>query len=290
MKKVWKAICLCLCLTCLCCAFSGCAAQGNGIGTKYEEEQYGFQLELPKAGETIAIMHTSHGDIHIRLFPEGAPKAVENFLAHASSGYYDGLTFYQIVHEQSVKSGDPKADGTGGESKWGGTFEDEFDKKLLNLRGALSMDHETSDTNANGSRFMIITADKEDFGTRESYTDENINSFYKAAFEYLCRQQGDTFKKQYRNWEAFKAEQHDEVVYDWVPEEVWDIYETQGGVISFDGAWGRSGGHTVFGQIYQGLDVVDAIAGVEADSHGKPVKDVVIKSIEITTYQPAATE
>ena len=51
-----------------------------------------------------------------------------------------------------------------------------------------------------------------------------------------------------------------------------------------DGAWRRGGGHTVFGQVYDGMDVVDAIAAVETDSNDKPTTAVTITSIEIKTY------
>ena len=59
---------------------------------------------------------------------------------------------------------------------------------------------------------------------------------------------------------------------------------TRGGNISLDGAWRKSGGHTVFGQVYAGMDVVDAIAAVETDDNDKPKEDVVINSIEVIRY------
>ena len=69
-----------------------------------------------------------------------------------------------------------------------------------------------------------------------------------------------------------------------VPDEVWTLYEQNGGNIHLDGAWRSSGGHTVFGQVFEGMDVVDAIAKVETDDNNKPLEDVVINSIEITEY------
>ncbi|MBO5798347.1 MAG: peptidylprolyl isomerase, partial [Clostridia bacterium] len=68
-------------------------------GTAYEEEDYGFQLEPPAAGEEIAVLHTNFGKIAIRLFPEGAPKTVENFKALIQKGYYNGLTFHRIIND-----------------------------------------------------------------------------------------------------------------------------------------------------------------------------------------------
>lgn len=73
---------------------------------------------------------------------------------------------------------------------------------------------------------------------------------------------------------------------DAIPDEVFDLYSQQGGNLYLDGAWRTDGkGHTVFGQVFAGMDVVDAIAGVEVDANDKPVEDVLINSIEIVEYQ-----
>jgi peptidylprolyl isomerase domain and WD repeat-containing protein 1 len=72
-----------------------------------------------------AILRTTMGDIHIKLFPE-VPKTLENFCEHARSGYYDGVIFHRVIANFMLQTGDPLGDGTGGESIWGGEFEDEF--------------------------------------------------------------------------------------------------------------------------------------------------------------------
>ena len=102
----------------------------------------------------MAIMETDFGEITIRLFTEEAPKAVENFTTHAEEGYYDGLTFHRVINGFMIQGGDPAGDGSGGESIWGGTFEDEFSDQLYNFNGALSMANRGEDTN--GSQFFIV--------------------------------------------------------------------------------------------------------------------------------------
>ena len=72
-----------------------------------------------------AILRTTKGDIHIKLFPE-VQKTLENFCEHARSGYYDGVLFHRVISSFMLQTGDPLGDGTGGESIWGGEFEDEF--------------------------------------------------------------------------------------------------------------------------------------------------------------------
>ena len=118
--------------------------------------------------EAEVILHTSQGNIHIKLFPKLAPLAVENFLTHAKEGYYNGLLFHRVINNFMIQTGDPKGDGTGGESIWKGKdkskdsgtgFENEYSPYLYNLRGALAMAN--SGPNTNGSQFYI-NQNKED--------------------------------------------------------------------------------------------------------------------------------
>ncbi|NLX61223.1 MAG: hypothetical protein GXZ06_01660 [Tissierellia bacterium] len=92
-------------------------------------------------------MNTNYGTIKIRLFPEAAPKAVENFKTHAKNGYYKGVTFHRVIDEFMIQGGDPSGNGTGGESIWGEPFEDEFHKDYHHIRGALSMANSGPNTN-----------------------------------------------------------------------------------------------------------------------------------------------
>ncbi|EKE4695972.1 peptidylprolyl isomerase [Listeria monocytogenes] len=104
--------------------------------------------------EIEAEMITNRGTIRIKLFPEIAPKTVENFVTHSKNGYYDGLIFHRVISEFMIQGGDPDGRGTGGESIWGESFEDEFSTEAFNLRGALSMAN--AGPNTNGSQFFIV--------------------------------------------------------------------------------------------------------------------------------------
>lgn len=105
-------------------------------------------------GEILVEMKTSLGSMKIKLFPEHAPKTVENFLGHAKSGYYEGIIFHRVISDFMIQGGDPTGTGMGGESIWGHPFEDEFHPELFNLRGALSMAN--AGPNTNGSQFFIV--------------------------------------------------------------------------------------------------------------------------------------
>lgn len=114
------------------------------------------------SGGMHAVIETDKGNIELELLATDAPRAVENFRLLAEHGYYDGLTFHRVVKGFMIQGGDPSGDGTGGESAWGGTFEDEIDPQL-NLyrngyrRGIVAMAN--AGPNTNGSQFFIMHRD-----------------------------------------------------------------------------------------------------------------------------------
>ncbi|MBR7072964.1 MAG: peptidylprolyl isomerase [Eubacterium sp.] len=103
-----------------------------------------------------ATIKTNRGDMSFVLFPEIAPKAVENFTTHAKNGYYDGLIFHRVIKDFMIQGGDLNGTGTGGQSIWGAPFEDEFSVDAHNYYGALSMANAGPGTN--GSQFFIVQA------------------------------------------------------------------------------------------------------------------------------------
>ena len=166
------------------------------------------QMADPEKGDQIAVIETNKGTIKVRLFGELTPKTVENFVGLAEKNYYDGIIFHRVIPDFMIQGGDPTGTGTGGESVWGGKFEDEFHPDLKNSYGALSMAN--AGPNTNGSQFFIVQA--------------------KEGTPWL------------------------------------------------DGA------HTVFGQVFEGMDVVDAIAAVETNAADKPNEEVVMEKVTIEQY------
>lgn len=103
-----------------------------------------------------AVIHTTFGDIFVKLFPDECPRTVENFTVHSKDGYYNGVLFHRIVKGFIIQTGDPKGDGTGGESIWGGYFEDEFSRTLKHDR-PFTVAMANAGPNTNGSQFYITT-------------------------------------------------------------------------------------------------------------------------------------
>jgi len=286
LSLLLAALLLCGCLTA--CGEKEPEVSGNpDVTDVYADKDYGFQQEMPAEGDTVAIMHTNKGDICIRFFPEAAPKAVENFTTHAKNGYYDGLTFHRVIKDFMIQGGDPDGTGAGGKSIWGDSFEDEFDKKLLNIRGSLVMAN--SGPNTNGSQFFINQAGPTGKTAEEIAAQYDYNTMHTQMVNYYdqyVQYYGEQFTTMYPTADSF-IEANGGISPDsrLVPDEVWDLYAKVGGNVHLDGAWRQSGGHTVFGQVYEGMDIVDTIAAVETDENDKPTKNVIIKSIEITIYK-----
>lgn len=224
------------------------------------------QMAPPAQGEQIAILKTSMGEMKVRLFPEDAPKAVENFVKHAQEGYYDGLTFNRVVQDFMIQGGDPTETGRGGESIWGTPFEDEFSARLHNYRGALSMAN--AGPNTNGSQFFVVTKGP----------DESFKEFLQELSNYT----GPIYQDN-RSGEIISGAQR-------FTEKAVENYTKIGGTPFLDGGFpqqdGVLKGHAVFGQVYEGMDVADNISMVAVGDDGEtPVEPVVIETIEITTAQ-----
>lgn len=189
------------------------------------------QLRKPERGDVIATIQTNMGDIKIKLLQKEAPKAVENFIKHSNDEYFNGVIFHRVIKDFMIQGGDPQGSGMGGESIWGKPFEDEFDRKLLNIRGALSMAN--SGPNTNGSQFFVVQ--------NSNVSEDYIDNMKRAGIG---------------KW-------------------IISIYEKYGGTPHLDAR------HTVFGQVFQGLDVVDKIASVKTNKNDKPLEDVKIVSVKI---------
>ncbi|ALC40753.1 CG3511, partial [Drosophila busckii] len=100
------------------------------------------------------VLHTTKGDIHMKLFFKEVPKTVENFCVHAKNGYYNGHIFHRVIKGFMVQTGDPTGTGTGGKSIWGNDFKDEFVPSLKHDR-PYTVSMANAGPNTNGSQFFI---------------------------------------------------------------------------------------------------------------------------------------
>lgn len=194
------------------------------------------KLDLPQLSdkvtddEYLVELVTTEGSVKIKLFPDQAPKAVENFVTHAKEGYYKDTPFHRVMKDFMIQGGDPKGDGTGGESIWNKGFKTEISNQLYNIRGALSMARSES-RSSNGSQFFIVT------------NSEDVSD--GLAIQYY-------------------------------PEKIIEQYK-KGGTPQLDGEY------TVFGQVTEGMDVVDKIAGAEVkDNSSGTEKSTPVDPVKVT--------
>ena len=119
-----------------------------------EEAELNELMELENNEMLVATIQTNMGTIELELFARRAPRTVKNFAGLAKRGYYDGVTFHRIIDNFMIQGGDPSGTGRGGESYYGGKFEDEFHQQLRHDQaGILSMAN--AGPNTNGSQFFI---------------------------------------------------------------------------------------------------------------------------------------
>ncbi len=250
MKRKWITL-FAVAIFAVSCMFAGC--KKGEEGEKPGKEGVSDQFAEPEEGDTYARINIKDfGAITVRFFEKEAPLAVENFVTHAKDGYYDGVTFHRVIKDFMIQGGDPDGTGRGGESIWGKNFEDEFADGLHPFRGALCMANSGADTN--GSQFFIVQAGAESI----LQLDELLNEEYKGQVTLAQYIEGAYGTK--------------------LTEEEVEAYKLHGGT-----PW-LYRHHTVFGQVLEGYDVLDAVAAVETDEDDKPLTSVVIESIEILEY------
>ena len=279
MKRITAILLVLLMAISLCACSSGSASDSltNVLDTNAKDiikidrfekintdKEVGHQLDMPEAGEEIAIVTTNYGTFKMRFFPEEAPATVYNFKKLAQNGYYNGLVFHRVIENFMIQGGDPLGTGTGGESIWKEKFKDEFSKNLFNITGSVAMANSGKDTN--GSQFFI------------NYNKDAVQwDYYNSVYEEYYSPSPEEFNAYYGgtlDMEKLNAD-------------IMELYNEHGGNVHLDGKLNTAHkGHTVFAQVFEGLEVVEEISRVDTDISDKPLSDVVIESIVIAAYQP----
>ena len=243
------------------CGMAGCGGDTEQAQTNTDvDTKTILQAQMPEEGEEIAVITTSEGVVKMRFFPEEAPKAVENFKTLAKDGYYNGLTFHRVINDFMVQTGDPTATGRGGESCWGEDFETEVSEKLHFYRGAVAMANAGPDTN--GSQFFIVQQ--------------------KTVMEDALKAIEDAIGNNEEEVGITLTDGNFYTLSQLYPDEVLNYYKEVGGSVHLEYVFGN--GYSIFGQVFEGLEAIDAIAAVETDEADKPVEDVIIEGITFETY------
>ncbi len=192
-------------------------------------------------GKYTVVLKTSKGDITLELDADAAPKTVTNFVMLARSGYYDNLTFHRVIPSFMIQGGDPSGNGTGGESVFGATFEDEINAKSYGL------DKKKIADLAEG---QPVPEEWKDMTLEQYYASQGYQ--YNNDLESLPMVRG-AIAMANRGPNTNGSQ----------------FFIVQGENISW-----LEGKYTVFGRVTAGMDTVDAIVGVERDENNKPLTPV----------------
>lgn len=231
-----------------------------------------------EAGDTIAEFNIEgYGTIKAKLYPEIAPTGVDNFVKLAESGYYDGLTIHRVVKDFMFQGGSLNGDGTGGEAADGGTFGIEINEDSRHYYGALCY---ANAAGRNSTQFYIVNNNKPQDITEFDLDIVSSNIDTCKAYKGMYEAGSDGYLY-YESQEVYYTNLYNMLKN--ATDEVKANYERVGGTPTLDG------GYTVFGQVYEGFDVIDSISASEVKENGggelsKPVKTITITSVTISEY------
>lgn len=264
---------------------------------------------IPASGMTnVKVkMKTNKGDVKIQLYDE-TPLHRDNFIKLVNDGFYEGLLFHRVIKEFMIQGGDPDSKGAAPNVQLGGggpgyTIPNEIQAGLYHKKGALCAARQGDNVNpekrSSGSQFYIVTGKVTSEAQLNSIVQnankQNEDMMYgkflqdPANIEYINRytecqklyQTGDPANQQkaekdfaelMEEIKPLASENYEPFKY---TEEQIKTYTTVGGTPFLDN------NYTVFGEVIEGLDIVDVIGTVKTAPGDRPVEDVVILSMEI---------
>lgn len=261
---------------------------------------FGINLSIAQEKEKLVLISTNKGDIKIKLYNE-TPKHRDNFLKLVDDKFYEGVTFHRVINQFMIQGGDPlskKTDSTGriGNGGPGYTLDAEIVPGLYHKKGALAAARLGDDVNptkkSSGSQFYIVHGKTFSTTDLDKLTEQKNNQIKQKGFtDFLQnpenKEYSDRFNKiqSERDQAAFKVFIEEvtpliDVIFESLLKYEYTatqkaIYGTQGGAPHLDGDY------TVFGEVVEGIEIVDNIAAVPVDGKSKPLEDVIIEKMKV---------
>lgn len=247
--------------------------------------------------ETQVLMHTSMGDIQLKLYNE-TPKHRDNFIQLVKDGTYNGLLFHRVIKDFMIQGGDVTSKDAPmnkslGAGDLGYTVPAEFNyPKYFHKKGALCAARTGDEVNperaSSASQFYIVTGKKYSEAELNQMEKQLENRLKQSIFARLQAENKPKIMEYYRSGnkeelailrdtligktELEAEKRKDEAK---LPKEIREIYKTEGGVPFLDNQY------TVYGEVVKGLEVVDAIQQVKTNRQDRPTENVVITSVEL---------
>lgn len=252
--------------------------------------------QTPKVQDgTVVLITTDLGDIKVKLYDE-TPLHRDNFVKLAGEGFYDGVLFHRVIKQFMIQTGDPSSKnaqpgvqlGNGGPDY---TIPAEFVPGLFHKKGALAAARQGDNVNplkaSSGSQFYIVQGKvwrPGELDTLESRMSGSQQQNIMRTVFAPAQQELEKFRQE-QNQEAFNQKvaelqaKADSLVQA-APkmnfsEAQRSAYTTVGGTPHLDG------GYTVFGEVLEGMEVLDQIAATETDSKDRPLKDIAVRKIKV---------
>lgn len=246
--------------------------------------------------ETKVLIKTTEGDITLRLFND-TPLHRDNFIKLVEEKFYDEILFHRVIRDFMIQAGDPDSKSAPrftqlGSGDPGYTIQAEFVyPKHFHKKGALSAarkpDQANPERESSGSQFYIVTGKK--YSSRElREMEENMSkNEAQSVFDRLCAQNGDSIMAmqnagdtdgliRLQNELVAKTEEimARKEKFEFTPEQL-SVYTSEGGAPFLDNQY------TVFGEVTEGMKVVDKIQRASTDVNDRPIRDIRIISMEI---------
>lgn len=240
---------------------------------------------------TTFVMQTTLGDIKIKLY-DSTRIHRDNFIKLINSGVYEGISFHRVIKDFMIQAGDPETRPANASALPDSIKEysipAEFRTQYFHKKGALAAAREGNDVNpemrSSGTQFYIVQGVKftdDELNAAEQRINNNIK---QSIFNKLIRETADSLKQagktategEVQEIASVKMFEYLTTSKDYkIPEDQRSVYKTIGGTPRLDGTY------TVFGEVVEGLEIVDKIATVQTDASDKPVTDVRILKIKI---------
>ena len=269
-------------LTILVCSLTACKP-----GQKKEEDM---------EKETKLKIETSAGDITVKLYNE-TPKHRDNFIKLVEDGTYEGTLFHRVIKDFMIQAGDPESKKAPkgkmlGAGDVGYTVPAEFVyPEYFHKKGALSAARQGDNVNpkkeSSGCQFYIVTGkvynDSTLLGMESQMNENKINVIFNTLAQkhmkeiYKMRKENDEnglYELQEKLFAQAQEEAAKQPEFHFTPEQV-EAYTTVGGTPHLDGEY------TVFGEVVEGMDIVDKIQQVKTDRSDRPEEDVKIVKVEV---------
>ncbi|MFW6350935.1 MAG: peptidylprolyl isomerase [Bacteroidota bacterium] len=249
----------------------------------------GVMLTFCDEPEKKVLVKTPYGNMKIKLY-EDTPQHKENFLKLVEEGFYDDLLFHRVIEGFMIQGGDPESKGAEQDQPLGSggpgyqipaeiIFPEHFHKKGA-LAAARQGDQANPEKESSGSQFYIVQGQTFTFGELDTLEMQmSQRALQSRMFDKIepyrdtlmtMRQQGDRegFESLISELEEeAKAELGDSAEFEF-PEEVRETYTSVGGTPMLDD------NYTVFGEVEEGLNVIDSIAAVATNQADRPLEDI----------------